>query len=101
MRKYIFFYRIYQNGIYEHMWQKFHSQFEDGSREQSLRFGGGILKLLPLQGARRADMNTQGECPGLGASALSGREEGWIFLRIFSRYNLALSEKKCNFVGDI
>ena len=31
-------------------------------------------KLLPLQGARRADMNTQGECPGLGASALSGRE---------------------------
>ena len=26
------------------------------------------------QGARRADMNTQGECPGLGASAPSGRE---------------------------
>lgn len=56
---------------------------------------------MPLQGARRADMNTQGGCPGLGASAPSGREEGWIFLRIFSRYNLALSEKKCNFVGDI
>ena len=56
---------------------------------------------MPLQGARRADMNTQGECPGLGASAPSGREGGWIFLRIFFRYNLALSEKKCNFVGDI
>lgn len=24
-----------------------------------------------------------------------------LFLRIFIRYNLALSEKKCNFVGDI
>ena len=35
---------------------------------------GGILKLLPFQGARRGDMNTQGECPGLGASAPSGRE---------------------------
>ena len=46
-------------------------------------------------------MNTQGECPGLGASAPSGREEEWIFLRIFFSYNLALSEKKCNFVGDI
>ena len=34
----------------------------------------GHIKLLPLQGARRADMNTQGECPGLGASAPSGRE---------------------------
>ena len=32
------------------------------------------IKLLPFQGARRADMNTQGECPGLGASAPSGRE---------------------------
>ena len=59
-------------------------------------------------------MNTQGECPGLGASAPSGREgNGWdaggewpyllkkLFLRIFIRYNLALSEEKCNFVGDI
>ena len=35
---------------------------------------GRHIKLLPLQGARRADMNTQGECPGLGASAPSGRE---------------------------
>ena len=24
-----------------------------------------------------------------------------LFLRIFFRYNLALSEEKCNFVGDI
>ena len=49
---------------------------------------GGHTKLLPLQGARRADMNTQGECPGLGASAPSGREgngrdaggelQGWV-----------------------
>ena len=62
---------------------------------------GCHIKLLPFQGARRAEMNTQGECPGLGASAPSGREEGWLFLRIFIRYNLALSEEKCNFVGDI
>ena len=32
------------------------------------------IKLLPFQGARCADMNTQGECPGLGASAPSGCE---------------------------
>ena len=46
------------------MWKKSYCQFEDESREQSLRFGGGILKLLPFQGARRADMNTQGGALG-------------------------------------
>ena len=39
-----------------------------------LSYSGRHIKLLPLQGARHGDMNTQGECPGLGASALSGRE---------------------------
>ena len=39
-----------------------------------LSYSGRHIKLLPLQGARLADMNTQGECPGLGASAPSGRE---------------------------
>ena len=39
-----------------------------------LSYSGRHTKLLPFQGARRADMNTQGECPGLGASAPSGRE---------------------------
>ena len=39
-----------------------------------LSYSGRHIKLLPFQGARRADMNTQGECPGLGASAPSGRE---------------------------
>ena len=52
---------------------EFHSQFEDGLRSKAWGSGRHI-KLLPLQGARRADMNTQGECPGLGASAPSGRE---------------------------
>ena len=43
-----------------------------------LSYSGRHIKLLPLQGARRGDMNTQGECPGLGASAPSGREgNGW------------------------
>ena len=32
-----------------------------------------LLKLLPLQGDKLAPMITQGDCPGLGASALSGR----------------------------
>jgi len=43
-----------------------------------------------------------------GVKGIAGMCEGeWpylfkkLFLRIFSRYNLALSEKKCNFVGDI
>ena len=36
-----------------------------------ISYSGRHIKLLPFQGARRADMNTQGECPGLGASALS------------------------------
>ena len=39
-----------------------------------LSYSGRHIKLLPFQGARRGDMNTQGECPGLGASAPSGRE---------------------------
>ena len=30
-------------------------------------------KLLPLQGDRRATTVTQGDCPGLGGAALSGR----------------------------
>ena len=30
-------------------------------------------KLLPLQGDRRATTVTQGDCPGLGGDALSGR----------------------------
>ena len=33
----------------------------------------GRGKLLPLQGDRRATTVTQGDCPGLGGSALSGR----------------------------
>lgn len=43
-----------------------------------------------------------------GVKGIAGMCEGeWpylfkkLFLRIFFRYNLALSEKKCNFVGDI
>ena len=32
-----------------------------------------FLKLLPFQGVRVASVITQGDCPGLGASALSGR----------------------------
>ncbi len=32
-----------------------------------------VLKLLPLQGARFATHKNPGRCPGLGASALSGR----------------------------
>ena len=39
-----------------------------------ISYSGRHIKLLPFQGARRGDMNTQGECPGLGASAPSGRE---------------------------
>mgnify|MGYP003093148811 CR=1 FL=1 len=35
----------------------------------------GVLKLLPLQGDRFASVITQGDAPGLGASALSGRVE--------------------------
>ena len=34
---------------------------------------GGGKKLLPLQGDRRATTVTQGDCPGLGGDALSGR----------------------------
>ena len=34
---------------------------------------GGEKKLLPLQGDRRATTVTQGDCPGLGGAALSGR----------------------------
>lgn len=59
------------------------------------------FKAFALTGRKVDCWFTQGECPGLGASAPSGREEGWLFLRIFFSYNLALSEKKCNFVGDI
>ena len=33
----------------------------------------GVGKLLPLQGDRRATTVTQGDCPGLGAAAPSGR----------------------------
>ena len=33
----------------------------------------GVGKLLPLQGDRRATTVTQGDCPGLGGAALSGR----------------------------
>ena len=33
----------------------------------------GVWKLLPLQGALLLLFITQGDCPGLGASALSGR----------------------------
>ena len=33
----------------------------------------GFLKLLPLQGARFATHKNPGRCPGLGASAPSGR----------------------------
>ena len=37
----------------------------------------GVGKLLPLQGDRRATTVTQGDCPGLGVDALSGRmDEG-------------------------
>ena len=32
-----------------------------------------VLKLLPLQGDRFAAIKSPGRCPGLGASALSGR----------------------------
>ena len=35
----------------------------------------GILKLLPLQGDKFVSIITPGRCPGLGASALSGRVE--------------------------
>ena len=43
---------------------------------------------MPLQGDRRADMNTQGECPGLGASAPSGREGNcslWLAQSLYQR----------------
>ncbi len=107
MRKYIFFYRIYQNGIYRHMWKKSYCQFEDESREQSLRFGVAY-KAFALSRRQVCGHEYPGRCPGLGASALSGREgngrqgrEGMALLRIFFRYNLVLSEKKCIFVGDI
>ena len=33
----------------------------------------GVGKLLPLQGDWRATTVTQGDCPGLGGAALSGR----------------------------
>ena len=33
------------------------------------------IKLLPLQGDRLASIKYPGRCPGLGASALSGRVE--------------------------
>ena len=74
MRKYIFFYRIYQNGIYRHMWKKSHCQFEDESREQSLRFGAPF-KAFALSGRQVCGHEYPGRCPGLGASAPSGREE--------------------------
>ena len=34
-----------------------------------------VLKLLPLQGDRFTSIKNPGRCPGLGASALSGRVE--------------------------
>lgn len=43
---------------------------------------------MPLQGDRRADMNTQGECPGLGAPAPSGREGNcclWLAQSLYQR----------------
>ena len=43
---------------------------------------------MPLQGDRRADMNTQGECPGLGASAPLGREGNcclWLAQSLYQR----------------
>ena len=36
----------------------------------------GVLKLLPLQGDNLASITTPGRCPGLRASALSGRAVG-------------------------
>ena len=40
----------------------------------------GFLKLLPLQGARFATHKNPGRCPGLRASALSGRAAYMSFL---------------------
>ena len=40
---------------------------------QKLCYSPGVLTLLPLQGDNLAHMNHPGRCPGLGASALSGR----------------------------
>ncbi len=42
-------------------------------RAKALLFAWCFEKLLPLQGDNLAHMNHPGRCPGLGASALSGR----------------------------
>ena len=42
-------------------------------RAKALQIAPGVLKLLPLQGDKFANMITPGRCPGLRASALSGR----------------------------
>ena len=46
-------------------------------------FGGGILKLLPFQGARRADMNTQGGALGSELLPLQGVRGMALFAYIF------------------
>ena len=60
-----------------------------------------VYKAFALSGRQACGHEYPGRCPGLGASAPSGREGGWLFCVYFFRYNLVLSEKKCIFVGDI
>ena len=57
-------------------------------KENSLRyvkFLPVVLKLLPLQGARFATHKNPGRCPGLRASALSGRAAYMSFLALLGR----------------
>ena len=54
-----------------------------------------FLKLLPFQGGRVASLITQGDCPGLGASALSGRVGA--YLQKLNQFRFCKSAAKINF----
>ena len=91
MRKYIFFLRIYKKCILRFTWQYFHNLFEDESREQSIRFGVPY-KAFALSGRQACGHEYPGRCPGLGASALSGREGNGRGVR----GSAGMREGKCN-----
>ena len=59
----------------------------------------GFLKLLPLQGARFATHKNPGRCPGLGASALSGRAAymGFLAFRACCLYELLITQHASTF----
>ena len=61
------------------------------------------IKLLPLQGDRLASINNPGWCPGLGASALSGRVGKYLrkFSIVMERRERGIKTKKRPFHKDL